>query len=509
LKRIIVEAWTTSAKVGEKLIFTFCLGSSHGVITRSARAEICIEPPALAKIVKGLENGKISTGSNEIIIETSAVGNGLLVVAPEEESGFPGIQIMFRVSPKPTDKRSRLKEGEEPTGPAILLASKNPTPPAANDALRALATTTPPGPSNGPTVLEDSDMPQQPPAAPPADIIKRIDTALKAANIDATAGLKQEAIELARGGLLAAARNHLHMLLCLDPENGEARLLLAKVYMGMQCWPDAQAQADAANTLGMSVPDFVQINIDAGIEAEREQAEVKNKLAAANRKLDNLGAEFDKARADGYKEGYDKAKPSFLLFAFLVLCGLIIGGGTIGFTWWTAPGYDDGYAQARSEDQATVIQLQMSISELRTTLADAAATPEPVAVAPGTAETETEPPPATKSGCTVENAKITDLGGDLRFLQCFEEDVYELWFCRTGSDGSVDPDTDSCTTLGAYTPRTSGCTNENHSTVEIIGAFPTKAWTVTCGDRRFFCEDENGDGMPDPDTAECAEVIFD
>ncbi len=131
-------------------------------------------------------------------------------------------------------------------------------------------------------------------------IIEKIGLALAEAGIEAAPRLYEEALELARSGLLGAARDRLRMLLCLDPENGDARLLLAKVFVGQQRWADALSQLDAARTLGVQVPSSLQAKVEAGLETERNASEVNAQRAATREQaeLKALRAEARRLRTE-------------------------------------------------------------------------------------------------------------------------------------------------------------------------------------------------------------------
>jgi len=126
-------------------------------------------------------------------------------------------------------------------------------------------------------------------------IIEKIGMALDEAGVEAAPQLYEEALELARSGLLGAARDRLRMLLCLDPESGDSRLLLAKVFVGQQRWADALSQLDAARTLGVQVPSSLQAKVEAGLETERNASEV-NAQRAATREQAELKALRSEAR---------------------------------------------------------------------------------------------------------------------------------------------------------------------------------------------------------------------
>ncbi len=139
-------------------------------------------------------------------------------------------------------------------------------------------------------------------------IIELIGTALQEAGIAASPKLYEEALELARSGLLGAARDRLRMLLCLDPENGDARLLLAKVFVGQQRWADALSQLDAARTLGVQVPSSLQAKVEAGLEAERNASEINAQRAATREQaeLKALRAEARRLRTENTRLSRDR-----------------------------------------------------------------------------------------------------------------------------------------------------------------------------------------------------------
>ena len=74
-------------------------------------------------------------------------------------------------------------------------------------------------------------------------------------SLDATSELYDEAVELAREGSLARARDRLRMLLCLDPHDGQSHLLLAKVFGAQSRWTDALSELDQASACGLRVPE--------------------------------------------------------------------------------------------------------------------------------------------------------------------------------------------------------------------------------------------------------------
>lgn len=100
--------------------------------------------------------------------------------------------------------------------------------------------------------------------------IDQIAKTLENAGVDATTLLYDEALSLAKQGLLGAARDRLRMLLCLDPEDGDAHLLLAKVFIAQQNWCEARDQLAAT----LQVPPYLQNQVNIGLAAEGKKSEI-------------------------------------------------------------------------------------------------------------------------------------------------------------------------------------------------------------------------------------------
>jgi len=83
----------------------------------------------------------------------------------------------------------------------------------------------------------------------------KIQQVLSESDINVPVDLYDEALAMAREGRLAAATERLRMLLVLDPEDGEAALLLGKVLAARNRWDDSLVQLDAAADNG-AIPRF-------------------------------------------------------------------------------------------------------------------------------------------------------------------------------------------------------------------------------------------------------------
>jgi hypothetical protein len=97
--------------------------------------------------------------------------------------------------------------------------------------------------------------------------VREIAATLRDAGIDATTRLYDESLQLAREGHLGRSRDRLHMLLCLDPDDGHAHLLLAKIFACQKRWQEAIAELDAANACGVRLPPAMKTSFESARDA--------------------------------------------------------------------------------------------------------------------------------------------------------------------------------------------------------------------------------------------------
>jgi hypothetical protein len=100
----------------------------------------------------------------------------------------------------------------------------------------------------------------------PTGVLDRISRALDGAGLDVSHALYDEAVDLARQGLLGPAHDRIRMLLCLDPDDGAAHLLLAKVLVAQTRWCEALAHLDAAREAGEQVPPSLQAEVETNLD---------------------------------------------------------------------------------------------------------------------------------------------------------------------------------------------------------------------------------------------------
>jgi nucleoid-associated protein YgaU len=92
--------------------------------------------------------------------------------------------------------------------------------------------------------------------------VREIADALSNAGIDTTTRLYDESLQLAREGHLGRSRDRLRMLLCLDPDDGHAHLLLAKIFACQKRWQEAIAELDAAAACGVRLPPAMKTSFE-------------------------------------------------------------------------------------------------------------------------------------------------------------------------------------------------------------------------------------------------------
>ncbi len=122
--------------------------------------------------------------------------------------------------------------------------------------------------------------------APRAGIVPEDGTAvigrvLKEAGVDVPCTLYNEAIDYARQGHLGQAMSRLQMLLCLDPDDADAHLLLAKVHAAQSKPTEALARLEAATAGGAVPPAGFREYLEAAIRAERSRDEEQRTRVAA------------------------------------------------------------------------------------------------------------------------------------------------------------------------------------------------------------------------------------
>jgi nucleoid-associated protein YgaU len=112
---------------------------------------------------------------------------------------------------------------------------------------------------------------------PAGGALRALRDAAEMSGLDPAAELYNEALRHATDGHLRMARERLNVLLGINPDDGDARLLLAKVHVAGQRWQDALSALDEAQACGVAVPTelrgAVEQHLRADVAADREHGE--------------------------------------------------------------------------------------------------------------------------------------------------------------------------------------------------------------------------------------------
>ncbi|MEZ4321290.1 MAG: BON domain-containing protein [Myxococcota bacterium] len=175
---------------------------------------------------------------------------------------------------------------------------------------------------------------------PVGGVPRALREAAESFGLDPLPQLYNEALGYATDGHLRLARERLHMLLCMAPDDGEARLLLAKVYVAGQRWTDALAALDEAENCGQGVPLELRETVEHHVRtrnadtdehraalAARERGEIKA-LRAEARRLRSENAQMNatvyQLEKETRKWAWTTAGVSTLAIVF-ILANLVFG----------------------------------------------------------------------------------------------------------------------------------------------------------------------------------------
>ena len=130
---------------------------------------------------------------------------------------------------------------------------------------------------------------------PPGGIVRALRLAAESGGLDAVSELYNEALRYATEGHLRQARERLSVLLALAPEDGEARLLLAKFHVAGQRWREALAALDEAHSCGEQVPMALRQAVEEHLRAD-EASEEEHRAARTAREQGEIKALRQEAR---------------------------------------------------------------------------------------------------------------------------------------------------------------------------------------------------------------------
>jgi nucleoid-associated protein YgaU len=177
---------------------------------------------------------------------------------------------------------------------------------------------------------------------PAGGVPRALREAAELSGIDPVGELYNEAIRYAQEGHLRLARERLQVLLCMAPDDGEARLMLARVHVAGQKWQEALTALDEAANCGVDVPLSLRRAVEDHLQTEaaqrdehtgalkaREQGEVKT-LRQETRRLRTDVAQATSRATDMEREVKKWAWATALvsgLSMMFVMTSLVLGGG--------------------------------------------------------------------------------------------------------------------------------------------------------------------------------------
>jgi nucleoid-associated protein YgaU len=132
-------------------------------------------------------------------------------------------------------------------------------------------------------------------SVPLGGVPRALRTAAETAGLDPRAELYNEALRYATEGHLRLARERLQMLLCMCPDDGESRLLYAKVQVASQKWNEALAALDEAQACGLHIPTELRRAVEDHLRAE-EAAKEEERAALRAREQGEIKALRQEAR---------------------------------------------------------------------------------------------------------------------------------------------------------------------------------------------------------------------
>lgn len=128
--------------------------------------------------------------------------------------------------------------------------------------------------------------------------VREIAETLRNAGIDSTTRLYDESLQLAREGHLGRSRDRLRMLLCLDPDDGHAHLLLAKIFACQKRWQEAIAELDAATACGVRLPPAMKASFESARDAVAQDQRGDQVTARITAEVRALREEARRLRVD-------------------------------------------------------------------------------------------------------------------------------------------------------------------------------------------------------------------
>ena len=175
---------------------------------------------------------------------------------------------------------------------------------------------------------------------PSGGVPRALREAAEKAGIDPVAELFNEALVYAQEGHLRLAREHLQMLLCMAPDDGEARLLLAQVHVAGKRWREALSALDEARDAGVSVRRDLRQAVEEHLSFEASQREEAHKARQAREHGEMMSLRTDSRRVRGENSALidriAEAEAEARRWAWATVGVSLLAIGFVAASWWYA-----------------------------------------------------------------------------------------------------------------------------------------------------------------------------
>lgn len=250
------------------------------------------------------------------------------------------------------------------------------------------------------------ESPRTPQSEPPAghqNIADALRDFCQESGLDATSELYNRAVELCRDYEFAKAQQQLVLLLSLDPSDGQAHLLLAKVQTGLKHFAEALRSLELSVQYGQNPPEDLRRRIEEHLSAERTgqterlttmTAREEGEIQALRQEARRLRSENARLVGKAHDLGREVRRWAWgttgvASFAALFIVGnLLLGGGS------------SATAEALPTDAAT----QTAAAQAAPVTGDGTATAAGQAGAAATEGAAASPPPATALAQEIQRA---------------------------------------------------------------------------------------------------------
>lgn len=240
------------------------------------------------------------------------------------------------------------------------------------------------------------------------EAVAEIRQALNFADLNAVDALYDEAISLAREGHLGKARDRLRMLLTLNPADGGAHLVLAKVFAAQRKWTEAIAELDAAAACGQRLPPGLK---EALVESRDLAAQPRApRVVRTDGEVKALREEARRLRTD--QQRYERVNRELESKAqvWTIATGVVTGVAAlallmVGLSW---PGQGDyGVEQLASAEAEASAELDEPIAEADLEEETLAAAPPAVERAERAISSRPAPPVSEPTQARIEREPVT------------------------------------------------------------------------------------------------------